>query len=224
MNLNILWIAMKKNPFHYIIPLIAVYVILPLIALSSLGCFGMERSSYMVVFAAQSIIPVMCLLFPMAHFNIWLGNNGWEALVASTNRRPICAEGVVMLFIGYATMLIPATFLFYSIYGFGLLEFLRLCSQCAFIMSLYYSCTTISRNVTLGSLPVVVYLFLCLCLYDRADFSIFSILDLSNFANSISMQKYFVLCFISVVLLWGTAKSEHQYLIIFDKKVTEINL
>jgi len=218
MKLNIIWIAMKKNPFHYIIPFVAVYVILPLIALSSINRFGMERSSYMVVFAAQSIIPVMCLLFPMAHFNIWLGNNGWEALVASANRRPVCAEGVVILFIGHTTMLIPASFLFYSTYGFGLLEFLRLCSQCAFIMSLYYTCTTMSRNVTLGSLPVVVYLFFCLCLNDRADFSMFSILGLSNFANLISMQKYFVLCCISIVLLWRAAKSEHQHLVIFDAK------
>lgn len=217
MKLKIIWMAMKKNPFHYIIPLVAVYVILPLIALSSFNRFGMERSSYMVVFAAQSIIPVMCILFPMAHFNLCLGNEGWEAIVSCTNSQYAFAEGVVILFISHTIMLIPASFLFYSIYGFGLLEFLRLCAQCAFIMSLYYACTAISRNVTLGSLPVVLYLFLCLCLNDRAEFSVFSILDLSNFANFTSMQKYFVMYCISIVLLWGTAKSEHHQLVILGK-------
>lgn len=210
MKPKIIGLAMKKNPLHFLMPLATVYIILPLIACSSFNRYGAEQSSYIVIFAAQSTIPVTCLLLPMAHFNLWLGNDGWEAIVSCTSKSHACAEGVVILFLSYTTMLIPTFFLFYTIYGFGLLEFLRLCSQCLFVMSTYYFCTIICRNVTLGSLPVVVYLFLCLCLYDRPEYKVFSILDLSNFANPMSILKYLVLCCIAIMLLWYAAKLENS--------------
>lgn len=155
--------------------------------------------------------------FAMAYFNLWLENDGWEAMVSSTNSQYTISFGLGILIVCYTTMLIPAFFLFYSTYGFGWLEYLRLCSQCVFIMSLYYTCTIICRNVTLGGLPAVIYLFLCLSLNDRAEFSKFSILDLSNLASFMSMKKAVLLYCISLVLLWGTAKLERHNLTGFPK-------
>lgn len=160
MKTKLIWIAMKKHPLHYILPLVVTYIVLPLIALSSISRFGLEQSCHIVVYATQSIIPAICLLFPMAYFNLWLENDGWEAMVSSTNSQYTISFGLGILIVCYTTMLIPAFFLFYSTYGFGWLEYLRLCSQCVFIMSLYYTCTIICRNVTLGD-----FLLSYICFY-----------------------------------------------------------
>lgn len=197
MRLKTIKIALRKNRLAFSIPLAVLYVFLPIIGYFEYSHAGPDSSLHILIFAAQAIFPLSCLLLPMAHFVIWFNPYGHETLVASSPNHRCCTGEVMVFCLCIAALLFPISLFFTLLYGPLVLEFIRLYAQCVFSLSLFYLCTACCKNTTLGALPIVVYLFLCVCLSDLPEYNLISILELQRLADSDSIVKYIILYVIS---------------------------
>lgn len=203
MRAKIISVALQKNPLHLIIPLSVLYIVLPIIGYSTFYQSDIDESMRTVIVAAQVLLPLCVQLLPIAHFNIWFNPLGKEALVVCSHNHRSCAGEIILICIYVAVALSLAFLLFSIFYGFLWLELIRLYAQCLFSLAAYYLCTVLSKNVTLGALPVAVYLFLCICLNDIVDYSTLCILDLQNLAEYTPLGKYISIYCISFLLILG---------------------
>lgn len=201
MRKKLIIIAFRKNKLHYLLPLTIIYGILPLISFSTIVTYGLEQSCRIVVFSAQALVPIFSLLFPMAILNIWIGNEGWETLQSCNRRHRSCSDEIVFLCLAFWVVILPFFLLFWSVYGFLWMEIVRLYAQCLLVMSAQYFCTVFTRNVTLGCIPITVYLFSCICLNDKEGYADFSILELYSLSDSLLMKKYISIYLVSLLLI-----------------------
>lgn len=201
MRLEIIKIAFWKNRLACSIPIVLLYVIFPIIGYFEYSHSGLDSSLYTLIFTVQALFPLSSLLLPMAHFVIWFNPNGNEVLITCSAYHRSCTGEILYFCLCIASMLFPASLLFNLLYGPLVLEFVRLYAQCVFSISLLYLCTVCCKNTTLGALPVVVYLFLCICLNDLPEYNTISILELQSLANSDSIVKYILLYTISLIFI-----------------------
>lgn len=201
MRSKIIRVALQNNLLHLIIPLSVLYIVLPIIGYSTFDQSDIDKSMRTIIWAAQALLPLCWLLLPMAHFNIWFNPLGKEALVACSSNHRSCVGEIIFVCICIAAALFLAFLLFSVFYGFLWLELIRLYAQCLFSVASYYLCTVLSGNVTLGALPIAVYLFFCICLNDIADYSVLFILDLQNLAEYAQLGKYTSIYCISLLLI-----------------------
>ena len=212
MKSKIIRVALQKNLLHLLIPLSALFIVLPIIGYSTFAQSNIDESRRTIIWAAQALLPLCCLLLPMAHFNIWFNTLGKEALVACSNNHRSCISEIIYICVCIAVVLFLAFLLFSIFYGFRWLELIRLYAQCLFSVASYYLCTVLSGNVTLGALPIAVYLFFCICLNDIADYSVLFILDLQNLAEYSQLGKYISIYCISFFLIVVGAVLEEKSL------------
>lgn len=197
MRIEIIKVALRKNALYYIIQLVILYFVIPLVAYTTLLAYSREQSCRIVVFVAQALLPIFSLLLPMAHFNIWLFSEGWESLVACSNKHQSCSIEVIILCFGMLLLLLPAWGLFCCCYGLLWLELVRLFSQCCLVITFYYVCAVLAKNVTLGAIPVVLYVFMCICVGSNTSAQALSMIELYELANHDSMPKYYVMFVLS---------------------------
>lgn len=197
MRIEIIKIALRKNAVYCMMQLIILYIAIPLVAYTTLLEYSREQSCRIVIFVAQTLLPIFSLLLPMAHFNIWLFSEGWESLVACSNKHRTCSVEVFILCFGMLLLLLPAWGLFCYCYGFLGLELIRLFSQCCFVITFYYVCAVLVKNVTLGAIPIVLYVFLCICVGSNASAKALSIIELYELANHDSIPKYYTMFVLS---------------------------
>lgn len=201
MRIKIIKLAIRKNRYTILIPVAVIYLVLPIIGYFEYQHSGLSGSLYTIVFASQSLFPLCCLLMPMAHFAIWFNPYGHETLIASSHNHRCCTCDMLCMYLCIAVILLPASLFFNLLYGPLGLECIRLYAQCIFCVSLFYLCTVCCKNTTLGALPIIVYLFMCVCLNDLPEYNKFSILELHRLATLDSIVKYIILYVISICFL-----------------------
>lgn len=217
MRFKIIYYALRKNWLLGVIPLIILYLILPIIVYQEYLHSGINQSLYTLIWAAQALIPVSCLLLPMAHFIIWFHPNSKETLVAYSPNHSSCLGEMLIICLLIAILLFPAILQFKQLHGILRFEYFRIYAQCLFSLSLFYLCTVYCLNAILGVFPVVVYLFFCICLNDISEYKPFFILDLHTLADNRSILKITMIYFIALFLLfWGHQRETESKLSSFN--------
>lgn len=202
MRVEIIIMAIRKNIVYFIIQLVIIYLAMPLVVYTTILEYSLEQSCRIVVFVAQALLPLFSLLLPMAHFNIWLFAEGRESLIACSNKHRSCSGEVFALCFGTLLLLLPAWGLFCCCYGFLWMELIRLFSQCCFVITFYYVCAVLAKNVTLGAIPIILYVFMCICVDGNTSVQALSMIELYDLASPDSMPKYFVMFAISGLLIF----------------------
>lgn len=209
MRTRLIQIVLKRTPAQLILPLVVVYVVLPSIGIMSYQSSGVSESQNLLIYAAQVFLPICSLLWPMAYMQIWVDDDCIETLISCNRRQKSCLEEMLLLYLGYMATLLPPFIAFYIVYGFIPLEYIRIGVQCLFSMAVFYAATQLLRNVTLGSLPIITYLFLCICFSDNSDFEALSILK-GDAVSSVCelVQNYFPFACSSILLFAMGVKCE----------------
>lgn len=209
MRTRLIRIVLKRTPTQLILPLAVIYVVLPSIGIMSYQSSGVSESQNLMIYAAQVFLPICSLLWPMAYMQIWVDDDCAETLISCNRRHKSCLGELLILYLGYMVMFIPPFMIFCIIYGFVPLEYVRVGIQCLFAMATLYAATQLLKNVTLGSLPIITYLFICVCFSGNSDFEALSILK-GNAVSSVCKlaQDYFPFACGSILLFAMGAKCE----------------
>ena len=128
----------RSSLVPFMLPCIIMYVLLPLLCLSMSNIEDEEYMMQRVFYAAQILIPVSGMLWPMVYLQIRIDSDGQEAIRSCQYCSNTCIWDLVLLEAILLLLLAPAIILFSYVYGFRLGEFFRLFTQITFTYGLLY--------------------------------------------------------------------------------------
>lgn len=201
MRIRLIQIVLKRTPIQLILPLAVIYVVLPSIGIMSYQSSGVSESQNLMIYAAQVFLPICSLLWPMAYLQMWVDDDCVETLISCNRRHTSCLGELLLLYLGYMIILLLPFVAFCVFYGFVPLEYVRVGVQCLFSMATFYATTQLLKNVTLGSLPIITYLFMCVCFSWNPDFESLSIIKATAIYSFSDLLKSYVPYAVSAVLL-----------------------
>lgn len=201
MRTRLIRIVLKRTPTQFILPLAVIYVVLPSIGIMSYQSSGVSESQNLMIYAAQVFLPICSLLWPMAYMQMWLDDDCVETLISCNRRHKSCLGELLLLYLGYMTMLLLPFVAFCIVYGFVPLEYVRVGIQCLFATATLYAATQLLKNVTLSSLPIITYLFICVCFSGNSDFQLLSIIKPTTIYTFTELAESYIPYTFSAVLL-----------------------
>lgn len=174
---KLLTVALRKSRLLTWIPVLVIYCLVPGATISTYLDEGAFEASNTFVYSTQLLFPVCSVLWPMGYLHIWIEGDGCEALRAYSMYHKSCTGEMLLLFGTYLGLILP-TILFGTILcRISWLEYVRLSIQIAIAMCCFYFLAMLLKNVTLGSIPVLSYLFFCFCISGSADLASLSLLE-----------------------------------------------
>ena len=217
LRLKLLRIIMRNCKPLFFIPIIIAYCLLP--GVSAIKYFYVDpseaRSTF--IYMAQVFIPLCGLLWPMGYLHVWVEGDGCEALRACTKYHKTCVGELLLLCSAYLLMVFPTIAFAVIMFHLSWLEYMRLALQFSIIINFLYFMIMLLKNVTIGCIPVVAYLLLCLYISGSADFADTGMCILWRFGQSPStiircrLVRYSVFSAI-VRLIFSWSPLEHPLL------------
>lgn len=175
-RVRLIRLTFRRTLAQALLPVIMLYAVLPMVAAATYRPSDLSKSLSVLIYLAQALIPVCGILWPMAYLHPWVEGDSREALKACRGKGQTCLGEVVLLYLGYLILQVPVFMAFFAAYGFLWMEFVRLSAQCLFVLAAFYAFAQLSGSVTIGSLPVIAYLLLCVCFAGKPELAGFSIL------------------------------------------------
>lgn len=156
-RLRTIRIAVTCSAYLFAVPILMGYVIMPLFYMS---LSSIEDKAYVVqriLYVAQTLIPVSSILWPMAHLQIRVGEDGWEAMRACKRGNSTCLWDLILLELLFLTMLFPLAAAFSVLFEFRIWDFVRLTLQILFAYGVLYLLSIIMRSVSMSGMVVISY-------------------------------------------------------------------
>lgn len=215
-RLRLIRITFRRTLAQVLLPVIMLYGVLPTVAVSTYQAKNAAGSLSVLIYVAQALIPVCGILWPMAYLHPWVEGDSREALQACRGKHRTCLGEVLLLYFGYILIQVPIFITFFAIYGFFWMEFVRLSVQCLFVIAAFYAFVQLAGSVTIGSLPVIAYLLLCVCFAGKPELTGFSILSPYGMADAGGLCSiYLPIAAVSILLLLLGAGVERWVLRLF---------
>ncbi|HHX36913.1 MAG TPA: hypothetical protein GX717_02915 [Clostridiaceae bacterium] len=166
LRLQRLYIAMHTGRLLFFVPIIILYVLMPVACISTFHSANLNESRSMFIYILHSLVPVLSLLWMLAHLQIWIDSEGSEALYANRQRGKGNVPDLLVLLGAYLAMTLPG-FAIASHYYRGIwLEWLRFASVVTLLTSAFYVLSITMRSVAMASLITFTYSFISV-LYTR---------------------------------------------------------
>lgn len=194
-------IILRKNIVIVLLPVIIAYCLLPIISLVKYFSLGVSEARNIFIYMAQVFIPLCGLLWPMGYVHIWVEGNGCETLRACSTYHKSCIGELFLLYGVYLLIILPTIVFAVVLYQVSWLEYIRLILQFAIVINLFYFMVMLFRNVTIGCIPVIMYLLFCFYISGSADFSLFSIIEPNLPAEHSNWNTLLILFPVSFVAL-----------------------
>lgn len=215
-RLRLIRLTFRRTPAQALLPVVMLYAVLPMVAAATYRPGDPSKSLSTLIYLAQALIPVCGILWPMAYLQPWVEGDSREALKACRGKAGTCLGEAVLLYLGYLVLQLPVFLAFFAVYGFLWMELVRLSVQCLFVIAAFYAFAQLSGSVTIGSLPVIAYLLLCVCFAGKPELAGFSILAPYVLADAGGLYAvYLPVAAASVALLLLGAGIERWMLTLF---------
>ena len=182
-RLRLLYLVLRRSGFLSFFPGLLVWCFIPCITLTRLWSKGGAEALQVFAYASQILVPLCVILWPMGYLHGWLEGDACEALCSYSVYHKTCVGEMLVLGAIYVLMLFPVILFAVFVLGASWLEYFRLIIQAQFILGCFYFTAMGFRNVTIGSIPVIGYLFLCFCISGSAEFASFSIIEPHHLAE-----------------------------------------
>lgn len=213
MELKLIYLSMKNLKGYYFIPLIFLYIVIPILDIGLINMSGNIENAYLSIFAeAEKYIPILSLWWTTFIFKEYIDGDGNEVLYCIDSSSKLKIQHIALIFSWY---IIHVSILF-LVYGFFLdnvlLEFLKTVIQCFFFTSLGYTLIYTLKSTTISFMFLIVYELLCL--FIRCEFTKY--ISIFQGEQIISMQligtKYFIFLLIGILfLIIGVYKNKRFY-------------
>lgn len=215
-RLRLIRITFRRTLAQVLLPVGMLYGVLPAVAVSTYQAKDAAGSLSVLLYVAQALVPVCGILWPMAYLHPWVEGDSREALKACRGKYRTCLGEVLLLYVGYLAIQVPVFIAFFTVYGFFWMEFVRLSVQCLFVTAAFYAFAQLAGSVTIGSLPVIAYLLLCVCFAGKPELAGFSILSPYSMAEAGGLCSiYLPIAAVSILLLLLGAAVERWVLRLF---------
>ena len=202
----------RSSLVPFMLPCIIMYVLLPLLCLSMSNIEDEEYMMQRVFYAAQILIPVSGMLWPMVYLQIRIDSDGQEAIRSCQYCSNTCIWDLVLLEAILLLLLAPAIILFSYVYGFRLGEFFRLFTQITFTYGLLYLLSALLQNVSMSGMVVISYMFFSAIFSDNR-----AIASMCVIQNTLTTVDNIVLFYVPILVL---SVLSYYFAHIVEKKYT----
>ena len=202
-RVKLITIILRKCKMIGFFPFMVTYCILPCITLSKYFTVGASEACDTFIYMSQVFFPLCSLLWPMGYLHIWIEGDACESLHAYSKYHKSCIGEMLLLYGAYLLLISPIIIFAVILFQVSWLEFFRLIIQTCIVISFFYFMAMLFRNVTIGCIPVISYLFLCLYISGSAEFASFSIIEPTHpveFANWRTLYTSFLLSLFAFLL------------------------
>ena len=200
LRLKLLSIIIRNCKPLFLIPIIIAYCLLPGVSAFKYFYVDPSEARSIFIYLSQVLIPLCGLLWPMGYIHIWVEGDGCEALRAYTKYHKTCVGELLLLCFAYLLMVFPTIVFAVIMFQLSWLEYVRLVLQFSAVINSLYFAVMLLKNVTMGCIPVIAYLLLCLYISGAADFASFSIIAPNIPAEYLNWNT--ILAFFSLSLLF----------------------
>lgn len=204
LRVKLLTIVLRRTRLLALLPFLIIYCLIPGVTLSKYFSAGVFEASATFIYSTQLLIPLCSILWPMGYLHIWIEGDGCETLRAYSLYHKSCTGEMLLLYGTYLFVILPIVLFAVVLLQVTWLEYVRLVIQITIVMCCFYFMALLFKNVTIGAIPVISYLFLCFCISGSADLSVLSILEPLKSAEE---SNWLILIFIEAasmfLFLWG---------------------
>lgn len=202
-RIRLLYLVLRRSAFLSVFPVLVAYCFLPFITVARLMNKGDAEALQVFVYASQILLPLCAMLWPMGYLHVWVEGDACEALCSYSTYHKTCIGEMLVLNVIYELMLFPVILFAVFVLDASWLEYFRLMIQVQFILGCFYFAVMAFHNVTIGSIPVIGYLFLCFCISGSAEFSSFSVIEPQHLAEQHNWFTLLLLVPSSIVLFFA---------------------
>lgn len=158
MNLKLMYLSMKNLKVYYFIPLIFLYIVIPILDIGLINMSGNIENAYLSIFAeAEKYIPILSLWWTTFIFKEYIDGDGNEVLYCIESSRKLKIYHIALIFIWYIIH-VSILFLVYSIFWDNVfLEFSKTVIQCFFFTSLVYMLIYTLKSTTISFMLLLIY-------------------------------------------------------------------
>lgn len=198
LRLRLLHLILRRSTFLSLLPILVACCFLPGLTVAKFLREGSSEALQVFVYASQILLPLCGILWHMGYLHIWIEGDTYETLCAYSTYHKSCIGEMIILSVMYMLLLFPVILLVVLTFNASWLEFVRLAIQIFFVSGFFYFAAMIFRNVTIGCIPVIGYLFLCFCICGSAEFASYSIIEPQHAAEQHNWVTLLVLVPISI--------------------------
>ena len=183
MRLRLLYLILRKHKWTYLIPIVAIFGLVPLMIYMRARAFGLDVAD--PYSATQMLVPILSTWWLFLCFKEYIEGDGVELLYTYLPKRKSKLQDIFLLFLWYI--------LHVSILHFGLSfwfdgmlwECIRSIVQCYFFVMFYYMMMYLVKSTSISYMVVMVYYFMTMffcktynfrgdqCFFRRARVSVF---------------------------------------------------
>lgn len=173
MRLRLLYLILRKHKWAYLIPIAAIFGLVPLMIYMRARAFGLEVTD--PYSATQMLVPIMSTWWVFLCFKEYIEGDGVELLYTYLPKRKSKSQDIFLLFFWYMihVIILHAGL---SIWFDGMLwECIRSIVQCYFFVMFYYMMMYLVKSTSISYMVVMVYYFMTMFFAKHTIFEVINI-------------------------------------------------
>lgn len=173
MRLRLLYLILRKHKWAYLIPIAAIFGLVPLMIYMRARAFGLEVTD--PYSATQMLVPIMSTWWVFLCFKEYIEGDGVELLYTYLPKRKSKLHDIFLLFFWYMihVIILHAGL---SIWFDGMLwECIRSIVQCYFFVMFYYMMMYLVKSTSISYMVVMVYYFMTMFFAKHTIFEVINI-------------------------------------------------
>jgi len=196
------YLSFKNLKLYYIVPLLFMYMIVPLINYTEIKIYGFGDNLYEnILETAQKFLPLFAAWWVIFILREYVEDEGNEVLYVYENMGKTKVFDVLLIFFIYSLHIVPL-FLMYTFFLDNMpMEMIKIIIQSFFFSSLAYCLMYLFRSSAITFMIVMIYNFLVTFYNERAFIENISIFDSTKMSLDLLLQKYVLICCLGIVFL-----------------------
>lgn len=202
-----LYLELKNLRWHFLVPLAALFLLIPLMVLATLRNAGGGESFAECAIICQLFIPSFAVWWPLFVMNEYLSSPGKELLFVYKSWRDSLLLKMIILWALFATSTLLLFLYFTSLFSFVWLLFIAIISQSILLISLGYVLSLIGQNTFIALITNFAYSSLFILVWPNSLLSIYTI---GYFDHATMLVKTGIIAMVSLALLFGGYQLEKR--------------
>ncbi|MBZ9637734.1 ABC transporter permease [Clostridium sp. FP1] len=211
--IKITYFSLKNLKIYYFVPLIILYIFIPILNIGMVNLSGNIENAYVLVFSeAEKYIPILSLWWIIFVFKEYIEEDGNEILYCIEDSGKVKIHHISLLFAWYIIH-VSVLFLIYSLFWDNVfLEFIKTVIQCFFFTSVAYMLMYTLKSTTISFMFLLIYELLSIFINSKS----FNYISIFENGEKISLQaiitKYSVFFIVGILfLIIGVYKNKKIY-------------
>lgn len=202
MNIRATYLSFKNLKVYYFIPLILLYVFLPILSIGIVYIYESTENAYFIIFKeVEKYIPILSIWWTTFIFREYIEEDGNEVLYCINETGKVKVSQIILIFLWYVVH-VGILYLGFSIFWDNMiLEFIKIVIQSLFFSSLLYLLIYTLKSTTISFMLLVIYELFMLFINSE----IVNYISIFHYGENLTVKtiitKYVLILLVSIVFL-----------------------